>query len=72
MSDRKTFAQLCGSLENAPHDEVMALGYMMRDWLEAAIVDSGTGVDQGAGLGMFDLWATVGGKKVFITIKEQS
>jgi hypothetical protein len=55
-----------------PPADVMALGYLMRDWLQAAVVDAGTSVDTGAGLQVFDLWAKVGGREVFITIKERA
>lgn len=67
MNERKIFALLAKDINC--NDEVMALGYLMRDWLQSAIVDSETNVDQGAGLGSFDLWATVGGKNVFINIR---
>ena len=65
----KQFAEMCRKYKIDCDDEVMALGYMMRDWLQAAIIDSGTNVDQGAGIGNFDLWAKVGGKDIFINIK---
>lgn len=67
MNDNQKFAHLAKEVDC--DDEVMALGYMMRDWLQSAIVDSNTTVDQGAGIGAFDLWATVGGKNVYINIR---
>ena len=44
----------------------------MREWLQAMIVDSETTVDTGAGLGMYDLWAKVNGKEIYICIKQKA
>ncbi len=54
-----------------PCNQVMALGQMMRDWLQSQIADSNTSVDVGKGLSEFDLWVQCEGKELFITIKEK-
>lgn len=65
---KKVFADLVRCVENPPPDDAMALGHMMRDWLEAVVVNAGTSVDTGGGFGCYDLWAKVGGSEYFITI----
>jgi predicted RNA-binding protein Jag len=55
-----------------PCNQVMALGQMMRDWLQSQIADSNTSVDVGKGLSEFDLWVQCEGKELFITIKEKN
>ena len=54
-----------------PCNQVMALGQMMRDWLQSQIADSNTSVDVGKGFSEFDLWVQCEGKELFITIKEK-
>lgn len=66
----KIVASLMPTVENPPSADCMAVGHMMRDWLEAAVADAGTKIDTGGGLGGYDLWVKVGGKELFITIKE--
>ncbi len=67
----KTFAQFISSTENPPSSDVQAVGHLMREWLEAMIVDGDTTVDTGAGLGIYDLWAKVNGKEIYICIKQK-
>ena len=55
-----------------PCNQVMALGQMMRDWLQSQIADSNTSVDVGKGFSEFDLWVQCEGKELFITIKEKN
>jgi len=38
-----------------PCNQVMALGQMMREWLQAQVSDAGTSVDVGKGFSEFDL-----------------
>lgn len=66
------FARLLPSVESPPSDNAQALGHMMRAWLQAAIVDGGTNVDTGGGMGGYDLWATIGGEELFIQIKSRN
>ena len=49
----------------------MSLAHELRNLLKP-IVDEGTGIDSGAGNGMADLWATVGGIEYFITIRRSN
>lgn len=69
----KAYASLMGSnpVEQPPAPTIQSVGYMMREWLENIIVDSGTAVDIGMGMGEVDMWATIDGKEYIITIKEK-
>lgn len=67
---REIFARLVRDLLPDMDSEVMALGYLMRQWLESSIADAETKVDQGAGMDSFDLWVTLGGKELFINIRK--
>jgi hypothetical protein len=71
MDRNKNFAEMLRSVANPPPGDVAALGYMMRDWLQACVADAGTGIDTGGGLGCFDLWVQMGGKEIYICIKER-
>jgi hypothetical protein len=68
----RVFAKLLPEVENPPPSDVMALGHMMRDWLQNAVADAGTSVDTGGGMGCFDLWVTMAGKEVYISLKERA
>jgi hypothetical protein len=74
MSDKEErenlFARLARDNLKGMDSEVMALGYLMSDWLRAQIADAGTGVDAGAGMDSFDLWVTVGGKELLVNIRK--
>lgn len=67
---QKIVASLMPTVENPPSADCMAVGHMMRDWLEDIVADPGSKIDTGGGLGGYDLWVKVGGKELFITIKE--
>ena len=56
-------------VENEPCNEVLALGHLMKEWLENQIADAGTYVDTGKGFYQYDLWVTCEGKELYITIK---
>jgi hypothetical protein len=70
MTDKEKFANLVLQVQ-APPPDVMALGHIMRDWLEACVADAGTKVDTGGGFGCYDLWVKMGGKDVFIQLQER-
>ena len=66
LADLMSFCEEFGIEQAEPAG--LALGLMMRDWLQNAVVDSGTVVDVASGMRKFDLWATVEGEEYFITI----
>lgn len=70
MDDRTILAHMMKDMGLT--DDVQAVGYLMRDWLQNMVSDNGNGVDCGGGMGSFDLWVTVGGKELFITITEKA
>lgn len=65
----KFFAKM--KLENEPCSEVLALGQMMREWLQHQVSDNGSCVDTGKGFSEYDLWVICEGKELLITIKEK-
>ena len=65
----KVFSQM--KLENEPCSEVLALGQMMREWLQHQVSDNGSCVDTGKGFSEYDLWVISEGKELLITIKEK-
>lgn len=65
----KRFAHLIDETVEPPSSDVQAVGHLMRQWLQNVIADAGTAIDTGAGFNQYDLWVTVGGKELFITIK---
>jgi len=69
----KKFAKLFSQMksENEPCSEVLALGQMMREWLQHQVSDNGSCVDTGKGFSEYDLWVMCEGKELFITIKEK-
>jgi hypothetical protein len=69
---KELFADFVRAVENPPPADCMALGHMMRDWLKAVVADPGTSVDTGGGFGCYDLWVKMGGKEVYIQIKEKA
>ena len=58
-------------VENEPCNEVLALGHLMKEWLENQIADAGTYVDTGKGFYEYDLWVHCEGKELYINIKEK-
>jgi hypothetical protein len=54
-----------------PCTEVMAVGQLMKEWLEVVVADAGTVIDTGKGFSEFDLWVQCEGKELFITIEEK-
>lgn len=56
-------------MEGKPPGDVQAVAIMMKSWLEHVVCDAGTGVDSGVGLDCADLWFTVGGHPVFLTMR---
>jgi hypothetical protein len=69
MTPNEQFARVARAVNIECDGDVIALGYMMRDWLKSSVADGGTSVEQGIGIGYFDLWVKIGGKEIFITIK---
>lgn len=69
---RRLFAETLPLVQEPPTKDCQAVGYMMRDWLQAVIADAGTHVDTGGGMGQFDLWVKVGGKEIYISLKEKA
>ena len=69
----KKFAKLFAQMksENEPCSEVLALGQMMREWLQQQVSDNGSCVDTGKGFSEYDLWVMCEGKELFINIKEK-
>lgn len=69
----RVYAALMGTnpVEDPPESSLQALGYMMQGWLQNAVVDGGTSVDIGMGMGEVDLWVTVEGKQYYIRISEK-
>lgn len=65
----KVFAQMKASAE--PCSEVLALGQMMREWLQHQVSDNSSCVDTGKGFSEYDLWVICEGKELLITIKEK-
>lgn len=58
------------NLTDKPSEPIIALGYMMRDWLSA--ISDKPEIDVGAGMSCFNLWAEVEGQKVFIEIRKST
>jgi hypothetical protein len=59
-------------LRDNPHlaeNGAQELGWLLYEFLEQTVVDAGTKVDTGCGLGSFDLWAKVNGREYYIEIK---
>lgn len=56
------------NLQDKPSEPIIALGYMMRDWL--SVIADKPEIDIGAGMACFNLWAEVEGQKIFIEIKK--
>lgn len=67
---RKQFAQLTNDVETPPPADAIALGHLMREWLEATVANGGTSVSTGCGLGGYDLWAQMGDAEYLVTIKK--
>lgn len=70
-NQKREFARLLPKVDSPPPADAMALGHMMRDWLEVVVADAGTSVDTGGGFGCYDLWVNVGGKTMFVQIQCQ-
>ena len=70
MNLNKEFAKRLNeiNLQDKPSEPIMALGYIMRDWL--SVIADKPEIYVGAGMSCFNLWAEVEGQKVFIEIKK--
>ena len=64
----KIFTQL--KTDDEPCNEVIALGHMMRDWLQKQVSDNSSYVDTGKGFSEYNLWVMCEGKELLISIKE--
>jgi ATP-dependent Clp protease ATP-binding subunit ClpA len=68
VSFAKIFTQL--KTDDEPCNEVIALGHMMRDWLQKQVSDNSSYVDTGKGFSEYNLWVMCEGKELLISIKE--
>jgi hypothetical protein len=64
----KIFTQL--KTDDEPCNEVIALGHIMRDWLQKQVSDNSSYVDTGKGFSEYNLWVMCEGKELLISIKE--
>lgn len=67
---RKRMAEMLAANPNLAPRGATEIGYLLRDFLESAVADADTSVDTGAGLGSFDIWATVDGQEFYINVKK--
>jgi hypothetical protein len=64
--------EIKGGAFQKPPDDVMALSVMMCEWLRGVIIDPGTSIDSGGGMGQRDLWFKMGGREIYVCIKEKT